>query len=61
MHEKHRGIPTICLIHSAPMKVQSWMTIKKTEISAQHNFFEAICACILVLYLGVSIEVHQKR
>jgi hypothetical protein len=29
------------------------MTIKKTEISAQHKFFTPICACIVVGIVSV--------
>ena len=37
--------------------VQSWMTIKKTEISAQHEFLKPIYLCVyrvtILKYLGV--------
>jgi len=42
------------------LSVQSWMTIKKTEISAQPEFLKPIYLCvhrgIVLIYLGV----HQN-
>ena len=39
------------------MCIQSWMTIKKTEISAQHEFLKSIYLCVysvtILKYLGV--------
>ena len=38
-------------------RLQSWMTIKKTEISAQHEFLKPIYLCVyrvtILKYLGV--------
>ena len=40
--------------------VQSWMTIKKTEISAQHKFLKPIYLCVRRGILLMYLDVHQK-
>ena len=40
--------------------VQSWMTIKKTEISAQHEFPKPIYLCVHRGIVLIYLDVHQK-
>ena len=45
---------------SGPYRPQSYVTIKKTEISAQHEFLKPIYLC---LYRGIVLiypDVYQK-
>jgi len=43
--------------YTTKLCLQSWMTIKKTEISAQHDFLKTIYLCVyrvtILKYLGV--------
>ena len=45
---------------SSPMGVQSWVTIKKTEISAQHEFLRPIYLCVYRGIVLIYLDVHQK-
>ena len=40
--------------------MQSWMTIKKTEISAQHEFLKPIYLCMHRGIVLIYLDVHQK-
>ena len=40
--------------------LQSWMTIKKTEISAQHEFLKPIYLCVHRGIILIYLDVHQK-
>ena len=40
--------------------IQSWMTIKKTEISAQHEFLKPIYLCVHRGIVLIYLDVHQK-
>ena len=40
--------------------LQSWMTIKKTEISAQHEFLKPIYLCVHRGIVLIYLDVHQK-
>jgi len=40
--------------------VQSWVTIKKTEISAQHEFLKPIYLCVHRGIVLIYLDVHQK-
>jgi len=40
--------------------MQSWMTIKKAEISAQHEFLKPICLCVHRGIVLIYLDVHQK-
>jgi len=42
------------------MCIQSWMTIKKTEISAQHEFLKPIYLCVHRGIVLIYLDVHQK-
>ena len=42
------------------MYIQSWMTIKKTEISAQHEFLNPIYLCVHRVIVLIYLDVHQK-
>jgi len=41
-------------------RIQSWMTIKKTEISAQHEFPKPIYLCVHRGIALIYLDVHQK-
>ena len=40
--------------------LQSWMTIKKTEISAQHEFLKPIYLCVHRGIVLIYLDVLQK-
>jgi len=40
--------------------IQSWMTIKKTEISAQHEFLEPICLYMYRVTILKYLDVQEK-
>ena len=40
--------------------VQSWITIKKTEISAQHEFLKPIYLCLHGGIVLMYLDAHQK-
>ena len=40
--------------------LQSWMTIKKTEVSAQHEFLKPIYLCVHRGIVLIYLHVHQK-
>ena len=40
--------------------IQSWMTTKKTEISAQHEFLKPIYLCVHRGIVLIYLDVHQK-
>ena len=42
------------------MHIQSWMTIKKTEISAQHEFLKPIYLCVHRGIVLIYLDVRQK-
>ena len=42
------------------LTLQSWMTIKKTEISAQHEFLKPIYLCVHSGIVLIYLDVHQK-
>jgi len=43
-----------------PVALQSWMTIKKTEISAQHEFLKQVKLCVHRGIVLIYLDVHQK-
>jgi len=50
----------VLLVHPERIEIQSWMTIKKTEISAQHEFLKPICLCVHRGIVLIYLDVHQK-
>jgi len=42
------------------LNIQSWMTIKKTVISAQHEFLKPIYLCVHRGIVLIYLDVHQK-
>ena len=59
-------LPVVVVQISVPLEgspvagVQSWMTIKKTEISAQHEFLKPIYLCVHRVIVLIYLDVHQK-
>ena len=50
----------MCVYIYIHVYIQSWMTIKKTEISAQHEFLKPIYLCVRTGVVLIYLDVHQK-
>ena len=50
----------ICIYIHIYKRIQSWMTIKKTEILAQHEFLKPIYLCVHRGIVLIYLDVHQK-
>jgi len=50
----------ICIYICIYIYIQSWMTNKKTEISAQHEFLKPIYLCVHRGIVLIYLDVHQK-
>ena len=53
-------IESLCEKKHFPVHVQSWMTIKKTEISAQPEFLKPIYLCVYRVIILKYLDVHRN-
>ena len=60
LHHLIRGIDEMFDVSQVIRRLQSWMTIKKTEISAQHEFLKPIYLCLHRGIVLIYLDVHQK-
>jgi len=58
--EQKIGVRRLNLNNGHEHLIQSWMTIKKTEISAQHKFLKPIYLCLHRGIVLIYLDVHQK-
>ena len=46
-------------VHTLFQQMQLWMTIKKTEISAQHEFLKPIYLCLCRGMVLICLDIYQ--